>query len=871
MDSTKPKRESWADSAEEEELELKEAELKAAAAAAAAEVAAKAAKDADDAEDAPPGLTPRSAAKNTEFGESAEKAAADLDSLKVSEGVVDQPDLSIKTGELNDVPDGSEHEIKKVVAAETPYSSAKTFEELNLSEPLLRGPYLKMMNLQLNLSKALLHCLTTPHPSIPHPISLFLVLSHQVVAAETPYSSAKTFEELNLSEPLLRGLYSEMKFERPSKIQAVTLPMILQPPNANLIAQPSSRAISPLLRFQSAAPSEIHAVTLCPLSAHSLPTLCPLSAHSLPTVCPLSAHSLPTLCPLSAHSLPTVSAPFPPLSLSPRPHRFNLMKAIQHASCWHAVASGPAGKTTCFVLGGLSRMDEGLNSLPPLPVPTTYSRPSGAQRAHNGSGKTTCFVLGMLSRVDPQIKAPQALCICPTRELAQQVRGEVEGGLRRGGCEVWCEGWVGNGCPGESVAGQGPAGSVHLPDTRAGAAGERQGEEGGGVTVGRSAWQGKKAERRESSISVTFETSQKAERRESSISNEAVLLRMAKYTGITCACTASEGTGTIISSSQQERLGDQVVIGTPGTLKRWMTKDRILPVKSIKILVFDEADHMLDQRVVPSANQVYVPKEQLSLDVIKQYRVRVPSRDAKVVVLKDKIFPAAEKLGQKLEADGHRCTSIQGGMKLEADGHRCTSIQGGMSHEERDDVIREFRSGTTKILIATDVLARGFDQAQVRAGGSEMAGEGVETAQVRAGRRRGYAPGAAQVGRKGVHAQVMHLMSLLGAFCSGTTKIRIATDVFARGFDQVQVTLVVNFDLPVKNAPPNEPEYETYLHRIGRSGRFGRKGAAFNLVCGEKDERTLNKIEKHFDRVIPDVQWDDEDAFEKVLKEAGLA
>ncbi|GJP51732.1 hypothetical protein CLOM_g10878 [Closterium sp. NIES-68] len=526
MDSTKPKRESWADSAEEEEAEQKEAELKAAAAAAAAEVAAK---EAEDDEDAPPGLTPRSAAKNAEFGESPEKAAAELESLKVSEGVVDQPDPSIKTGELNDVPDGSEHEIKKVVAA------------------------------------------------------------------ETPYSSAKTFEELNLSEPLLRGLYSEMKFERPSKIQAVTLPMILLPPNANLIAQ-----------------------------------------------------------------------------------------------------------------------------------------------AHNGSGKTTCFVLGMLSRVNPQLKTPQALCICPTRELAQQ--------------------------------------------------------------------------------------------------NEAVLLRMAKYTGITCACTASEGTGTIVSSSEQTRLGDQVVIGTPGTLKRWMTKDRILPVKNIKILVFDEADHMLDQdgfqddsirmiqfitksnptcqillfsatfnervkrfaqRVVPSANQVYVPKEQLSLDVIKQYRVRVPSRDAKVVVLKDKIFPAAEKLGQSIIFVKTRETARDLHRRLEADGHRCTSIQGGMSHEERDDVIREYRSGTTKILIATDVLARGFDQAQV--------------------------------------------------------------------------TLVVNFDLPVKNAPPNEPEYETYLHRIGRSGRFGRKGAAFNLVCGERDERTLNKIEKHFDRVIPDVQWDDDDAFEKVLKEAGLA
>ena len=41
-------------------------------------------------------------------------------------------------------------------------------------------------------------------------------------------------------------------------------------------------------------------------------------------------------------------------------------------------------------------------------------------QAHNGSGKTTCFVLGMLSRVDPGLAKPQALCVCPTRELVVQ-------------------------------------------------------------------------------------------------------------------------------------------------------------------------------------------------------------------------------------------------------------------------------------------------------------------------------------------------------------------------------------------------------------------------------------------------------------------
>lgn len=53
------------------------------------------------------------------------------------------------------------------------------------------------------------------------------------------------------------------------------------------------------------------------------------------------------------------------------------------------------------------------------------------------------------------------------------------------------------------------------------------------------------------------------------------------------------------------------------------------------------------------------------------------------------------------------------GVQLESDGHRCTSIHGDLDHEARDRVVSEFRSGTTKILIATDVLSRGFDVTQV--------------------------------------------------------------------------------------------------------------------------------------------------------------
>ena len=52
-------------------------------------------------------------------------------------------------------------------------------------------------------------------------------------------------------------------------------------------------------------------------------------------------------------------------------------------------------------------------------------------------------------------------------------------------------------------------------------------------------------------------------------------------------------------------------------------------------------------------------------------------------------------------------------VQMETDGHRCTSIQGDMEKDARDRVVSEFRDGATKILISTDVLARGFDVTQV--------------------------------------------------------------------------------------------------------------------------------------------------------------
>ena len=74
-------------------------------------------------------------------------------------------------------------------------------------------------------------------------------------------------------------------------------------------------------------------------------------------------------------------------------------------------------------------------------------------------------------------------------------------------------------------------------------------------------------------------------------------------------------------------------------------------------------------------------------------------------------------------------------------------------------------------------------------------------------------------------------------FKNGKTRILLSTDLLARGIDVQQLNLVINFDLPRSK--------ETYIHRIGRSGRYGRKGVAINLV-NNREAEYLRELEEHY-------------------------
>ena len=86
--------------------------------------------------------------------------------------------------------------------------------------------------------------------------------------------------------------------------------------------------------------------------------------------------------------------------------------------------------------------------------------------------------------------------------------------------------------------------------------------------------------------------------------------------------------------------------------------------------------------------------------------------------------------------------------------------------------------------------------------------------------------------------------SILKEFRAGATRVLITTDLLARGIDVQQVSLVINYDFPT--------DRENYIHRIGRSGRYGRKGTAINFIL-DSDKEMMADIEQFYHTTIEEL------------------
>lgn len=271
--------------------------------------------------------------------------------------------------------------------------------------------------------------------------------------------------------------------------------------------------------------------------------------------------------------------------------------------------------------------------------------------------------------------------------------------------------------------------------------------------------------------------------------------------------TLTVGGTAVRDNVRQLRQGPQIVIGTPGRVLHMIEKGELV-LKNLQAIILDEADIMLERGfrdsmydtfqycpetvqvclfsatytpdILQLANQfcqnpfrILVKKEEVTLDGIKQFYVDCDLDRYKLEILCDLYECLSISQLIIFVNSKQRAEWLFGAMT--ADDFTCSHIHGGMTAEERKLKMYEFRSGSSRVLISTNLLARGIDVQNV-----------------------------------------------------GT---------------------VINYDLP--------QDTSNYIHRIGRSGRHGRKGLAINFVTRDmEDSRTIRELERYYCTKINELPGD---------------
>jgi len=267
-------------------------------------------------------------------------------------------------------------------------------------------------------------------------------------------------------------------------------------------------------------------------------------------------------------------------------------------------------------------------------------------------------------------------------------------------------------------------------------------------------------------------------------------------------CHACVGGTSVREDTRILQAGVHVVVGTPGRVYD-MLRRRALRADRIKMFVLDEADEMLSRGIKDQIYDIFqlmppnlqvgifsatlppdaleitrkfmnkpvrilVKRDELTLEGIKQFYVNVEREEWKLDTLCD-LYETLAITQSVIFANTRRKVDWLTDKMRERD-HTVSATHGDMDQNTRDVIMREFRSGSSRVLITTDLLARGIDVQQV--------------------------------------------------------------------------SLVINYDLP--------SQAESYLHRIGRSGRFGRKGVAINFVT-QQDEGMLKDIQRFYNTTIEEL------------------
>ncbi|ODA80611.1 hypothetical protein RJ55_03570 [Drechmeria coniospora] len=275
-----------------------------------------------------------------------------------------------------------------------------------------------------------------------------------------------------------------------------------------------------------------------------------------------------------------------------------------------------------------------------------------------------------------------------------------------------------------------------------------------------------------------------------------------------------------------EMVKASVIVGTPGTVMDTVRR-RQLDVSKLRVLVLDEADNMLDQqglgdqcmrvkgmlprdiqtllfsatfpekvnnyagKFAPNAHVLKLQRSELTVKGISQMFIDCPDDHTRYEVL-CKLY-GLMTIGQSVIFVKTRESANEIQRRMVADGHKVSALHAAFDGNERDELLAKFRSGENKVLIATNVIARGIDVSSV--------------------------------------------------------------------------SMVINYDIPMKGRGDTEPDAETYLHRIGRTGRFGRIGVSISFVYDKRSFEGLSKIASTFGIDLVRLETEDWDAAEEKVKE----
>ncbi len=271
----------------------------------------------------------------------------------------------------------------------------------------------------------------------------------------------------------------------------------------------------------------------------------------------------------------------------------------------------------------------------------------------------------------------------------------------------------------------------------------------------------------------------------------------AKYTGI--KNTVIFGGVKQGAQTQALRGGGDVLVATPGRLLDLMNQG-FISLNHIEYFVLDEADHMLDMGFIHDIKKIIakLPTERQSLF----FSATMP---AAIVSLSQKILGNPEKV--TIKPNQATAERVEQAVYFVTKSDKRKLLVHLLKTEEIDSVLIFSR---TKY--GADKIVKLLKRADIKA-------EAIHGNKSQGARQRA-----------------------LGNFKSGRTEVLIATDIAARGIDVDQLSYVINYDLPNVS--------ETYVHRIGRTGRASASGIALSFC--DVDERVyLKKIEELIQQQIP--------------------